>query len=514
MAITVTTQPVTIAGITTTQINVTVPPTAAVVNGVPAGGLTGQALVKVDGTNYNTEWADPAGSGVVVEIIAGTNVTVDNTDPARPVVAATGGGGGAVDSVNGETGVVVLDYADVGAAPALGTDDNYVTDAEKIVIGNTSGTNTGDQDLSGYSLTSHNHTGVYAPVLGADDNYVTDAEKIVIGNTSGTNTGDQDLSGYSLTSHNHTGVYAPVLGTDDNYVTDAEKIVIGNTSGTNTGDQDLSGKQELLVSGTNIKTVNSTSLLGSGDVAVQETLVSGTNIKTINSVSLLGSGDITISGGAARSINKMAIAETDFFVSETSQGLFYGAASASGTSPQIDAEVNHPGITAIRTSTTTNSGYLWKTRPTALVIGGGETFDCIFKVVISTDSTAYIGLHDSSSQLEPTDGVYFKITGATVEAKTAANGSYTTGGTTYDVSDNTWYHANITLNADATSATLILYSEAGAVLLTQTITTNIPTTSTYYTGAGFVATSTGTSARNIYYLDYMRLENDRELTRG
>lgn len=39
--------------------------------------------------------------------------------------------------------------SDIGAAPALGADDNYVTDAEKTVIGNTSGSNTGDQDLSG-----------------------------------------------------------------------------------------------------------------------------------------------------------------------------------------------------------------------------------------------------------------------------------------------------------------------------------------------------------------------------
>ena len=31
----------------------------------------------------------------------------------------------------------------------------------------------------------------YAPALGADDNYVTDAEKTVVGNTSGTNTGDE-----------------------------------------------------------------------------------------------------------------------------------------------------------------------------------------------------------------------------------------------------------------------------------------------------------------------------------
>jgi hypothetical protein len=51
------------------------------------------------------------------------------------------GGGGAVDSVNGETGVVVLDTSDIAET----TDKNYVTDAEKGVIGDTSGTNTGDE---------------------------------------------------------------------------------------------------------------------------------------------------------------------------------------------------------------------------------------------------------------------------------------------------------------------------------------------------------------------------------
>lgn len=35
---------------------------------------------------------------------------------------------------------------------------------------------------------------LYAAVLGADDNYVTDAEKVVIGNTSGTNTGNETAS--------------------------------------------------------------------------------------------------------------------------------------------------------------------------------------------------------------------------------------------------------------------------------------------------------------------------------
>jgi len=44
----------------------------------------------------------------------------------------------------------------IGAEPAKGADDNYVTDAEKIKLGNLSGTNTGDQDLT--ALNSHMNT--------------------------------------------------------------------------------------------------------------------------------------------------------------------------------------------------------------------------------------------------------------------------------------------------------------------------------------------------------------------
>ena len=57
---------------------------------------------------------------------------------------------------------------------------------------------------------------------------------------------------------------------------------------------EVDAKQNTLVSGTNIKTVNNTSLLGSGNVAVQPTLVSGTNIKTVNNTSLLGSGNVAV----------------------------------------------------------------------------------------------------------------------------------------------------------------------------------------------------------------------------
>jgi len=73
--------------------------------------------------------------------------------------------------------------------------------------------------------------------------------------------------------------------TNRRYVTDAQSTVIGNTSGTNTGDNatnsQYSGlatsKQDALVSGTNIKTINSTSLLGSGNVAVEPTITATTS---------------------------------------------------------------------------------------------------------------------------------------------------------------------------------------------------------------------------------------------
>jgi hypothetical protein len=74
----------------------------------------------------------------------------------------------------------------------------------------------------------------------------------------------------------------PLKGSDDNYVTDAEKTVIGNTSGTNTGD-------------------NATNSQYSGLAASkQDTLVSATNIKTINGSTILGSGDLTVTGGLSQ----------------------------------------------------------------------------------------------------------------------------------------------------------------------------------------------------------------------
>lgn len=84
--------------------------------------------------------------------------------------------------------------------------------------------------LAGLAYADAGHTG-FAEALGVDDNYVTDAEKIVIGNTSGTNTGDQvagDFAHNSLTGLNDGTSYEHITQTQKDALhavyTDAEAV--------------------------------------------------------------------------------------------------------------------------------------------------------------------------------------------------------------------------------------------------------------------------------------------------
>jgi len=100
------------------------------------------------------------------------------------------------------------------------------------------------------------------------------------------------------------------------------KVQLGNLPVPSSVTTALATKQNTLVSGTNIKTVNSNSLLGSGDIAVQETLVSGTNIKTLNNTSLLGSGNITLTANPSGVSGAIQFSNGSAFASDASN-LFW-----------------------------------------------------------------------------------------------------------------------------------------------------------------------------------------------
>lgn len=85
----------------------------------------------------------------------------------------------------------------------------------------------------------------------------------------------------------------------------------GGGSGT-TNYNDLSNKPS----------INDVTLSGNktlSDLGIQEELVSGTNIKTINSQSILGSGDITISGGGDDDFGKVYLFRGDAFNTSDTQ---------------------------------------------------------------------------------------------------------------------------------------------------------------------------------------------------
>lgn len=117
----------------------------------------------------------------------------------------------------------------------------------------------------------------------AGERLINAGEITKLGNQSGTNTGDQDLTGLVHTN----------------------RTALDLVSGTNTGDQDLSGKQDALVSGTNIKTINGASVLGSGDITTSSILAVveiGTNTTLDNThngkvIILTASCTVTIPNG-------------------------------------------------------------------------------------------------------------------------------------------------------------------------------------------------------------------------
>ena len=101
------------------------------------------------------------------------------------------------------------------------------------------------------------------------------------------------INGYSLLNEGNIEVQ-PELEDGVNIKTINSSSILGS------GNIDL---QTPLVSGTNIKTVNGDSMLGSGNISVQAPLVSGSTIKTINSESLMGSGNISVQPTLVSEVN-------------------------------------------------------------------------------------------------------------------------------------------------------------------------------------------------------------------
>lgn len=232
-------------------------------------------------------------TGLIDDItIAGSTVTKEDIGTKFGAIsnsASTGGGtggGGAVDSVNGQTGTVVLSASDVNAYSKVESDGKYATKAE---IPSTDNLAT-KQELAGEVSEREKQDSALGGMIAGE----TEAREQAITNLTATVQGKLDTATYNSekatfeTKENAAATYQPkgsyLTSIPEEYVTDTELNEKGYATqewvteqGYLTEHQDISGlatkeelngKQDVLVSGTNIKTINSQSLLGEGNIEI------------------------------------------------------------------------------------------------------------------------------------------------------------------------------------------------------------------------------------------------------
>jgi hypothetical protein len=358
-----------------------------------------------------------------------------------------------VQSVSGRTGNVTLTKSDVG----LSNVDN-TSDADKPVSTATQTALNAKQNT--LSLTTTGTSGA-ATLIGSTLNipqYSGGGGSTTWGSITGTLSNQTDLQtaldgkvdeNAAITASTKTKITydskglvtagADLSASDIPSGIDASKISTGVISNaefdylnglTDNIQTQFTGKQQTLVSGTNIKTVNSNSLLGSGDVAVQATLVSGTNIKTINSTSLLGSGDISVA--PATGIDATAIADG----SVTSTEFQYINSLTSNAQTQIDSKTNKLITTNRQTASyTLVLSDADKLVETNVASANNLTVPLNSSVAFATGTQILLAQYGAGqTTIVATSGVTIRSNGA----KLKLNAQYS-GATLVKIAENEWY---------------------------------------------------------------------------
>jgi len=275
-----------------------------------------------DGTTLGGTLIGPGAAGAVTwGAITGTlaSQTDLNTALGTKVTGNTAITGATKTKITYDSKGLVTAGADATTADiAASTNKNYVTDAQQTVITNTSGTNTGNQTLANTSdSSSHTATlsatgGSIKLVEGSNITLTTTGTTadgiITIASTGGGGTVTSvaaltlTTSGTDLTSSVATGTTTPVITLNVPDASATARGVISTSPQTIAGDKTFTGTTSgITKSMVGLNNVDNTSDVNkpvstATQTALnlkQDTLVSGTNIKTINSTTLLGSGNIT-----------------------------------------------------------------------------------------------------------------------------------------------------------------------------------------------------------------------------
>lgn len=187
---------------------------------------------------------------------------------------------------------------------------------------------------------------------------------------------------------------------------------------------------------------------------------------------------------------------------------FQNASLGSWTHLAASLSAEHPGI--LRLGLPATIGAVASITSTPHLSHGEDFMWWIFRTPAAfTNLTIYLGDTSTATAVttEPTNGVYlWQTAGSSTFGFKTANASTRTTGTTTTLSVSTWYAFALKYNAARSSVTCTLYNgDTGASIITQTISTNIPSASTVMYPRASVQTSAASAVAAALDIDLIQL---------
>lgn len=321
-------------------------------------------LTNIDWTNFNNKQS----AGTYVNSVSGTTGRITSTGGTTPAIDLASG----VATV-GTTGSSTL-------IPVV-TIDTYGRVTGITTASNPQGTVT---SVSGTApvVSSGGTTPAIsmAAATGSVNGYLTSTDWTTFNNKSNTNGTVTSVAaltlgtaGTDLSSTVATGTTTPVISLQ---VPTASALNRGALSSTDWST--FNGKQATLVSGTSIKTVNSTSLLGAGDVPVGVLTVTGT-APVVSS----GGANPAISMPAATTLVNGYLTSTDWTTfNNKGSGT---VTSVTGTAPIVSSGGATPAISLATSYGDTQNPYASKTANFVLAAPNGASGVPTFRAVVAAD---------------------------------------------------------------------------------------------------------------------------------
>lgn len=169
----------------------------------------------------------------------------------------------------------------------------------------------------------------------------------------------------------------------------------------------------------------------------------------------------------------------DFSGNSTSAGQYTWSNQSSGAGAAVTnvaGEADHPGIRQFTTGTTAAGFAGLNTRTTFIDPDGGDCCRMILRLSANTGIILRLGIQDTFTGADVTDGYYFEFDPATSAnwlMCTAAGGSRTKTASSSAVAATTWYRLDIVVNSANTSVEFFVDGVSIG-----TVATNIPTNTT------------------------------------